>query len=352
MLGLIFTLDYEIHGNGQGCPMELMVDPTNRLMRLLESHGARLTIMADVAEIMRFADYRAATGRDDYHHEAIVHQLQDAVRRGHDVQLHLHSSYFNATHQSGRWRQDWTEYDFARLPYERMHWMVGTAKRWLERTLRVADAGYRCLAFRAANWSVAPAQRLSAALAAHDIVIDTSVFRDGRRDGLVTFDYGHAYSALAPWRASADDLCVRDESGPLWEVPIYAERRWLGAFLSPGRLVRAAQSRRHRLEGGPARPDRAHRRTGGRLSRLLGRHAWKADFNQCTGRQLVRALERADQAHGGADLPFVLIGHSKLFTPRNARSLAPLLAHAADRNERFHFDTLSGLAPRLVEASR
>ena len=55
--------------------------------------------MADVAEILKFKEYKEQFGRDDYHYEAIADQLREAIRRGHDVQLHLHSSYFNARHE-------------------------------------------------------------------------------------------------------------------------------------------------------------------------------------------------------------------------------------------------------------
>ena len=64
---LHFTLDYEIHGNGDGNPCNLMVEPTGRLMELLEKYGQKLTIMADVAEILAFKRYRSETGKDDFH---------------------------------------------------------------------------------------------------------------------------------------------------------------------------------------------------------------------------------------------------------------------------------------------
>src|SRR5690242_5223756 len=54
MLRVIFTSDYEIHGNGEGAPQALMVDNTHRNLQLFDEFGARLTIMADVAEIERF----------------------------------------------------------------------------------------------------------------------------------------------------------------------------------------------------------------------------------------------------------------------------------------------------------
>ena len=51
---VIFTLDYEIHGNGRGSPRKLMLEPTERMLALFDRYGARLTVMADVAEILRF----------------------------------------------------------------------------------------------------------------------------------------------------------------------------------------------------------------------------------------------------------------------------------------------------------
>ena len=115
MLQLVFTLDYEIHGNGDGCPLELMVEPTDRMLDLFDCYGAKLTIMAEVAEILRFREHAVTTGRDQFGYEAIVGQLRRAVASAHDVQLHLHPSYCRAVYRDGRWQQDYASYDLARL---------------------------------------------------------------------------------------------------------------------------------------------------------------------------------------------------------------------------------------------
>ena len=122
---LIFTLDYEIHGNGDGNPLSLMVEPTERLMKLLEKYGQKLTIMADVAEILSFRRYYEQTGRDDFHVLEIEDQLKEAVQRGHDVQLHIHSSWFKAEWNGKKWDQCIEEYNMAALPQERIDRMVG-----------------------------------------------------------------------------------------------------------------------------------------------------------------------------------------------------------------------------------
>lgn len=352
MLKVIFTLDYEIYGNGEGCPYELMVEPTRRMMDLFERHGAKLTIMADVAEILKFHEYKEQFGRDDYYYEAIAEQLREAVRRGHDVQLHLHASYFNARYENGRWHQDWSEYNFAGLPFERLNEVVRIGKQYLEGLLKPVDPKYECMAFRAANWAVSPSRNVVRALVQNGIRIDTSVFKYGRREGIVSFDYSDAPSEIEPWPVDEDDICRRNDAGKLIEVPIYCERRWIGAFLTPNRVQRVLMTRGHPIvteyqNGGDvaAKPAAPAMKVKKRLAMLTRRHAWKADFNQCTGRQLIRALERASLTHAGVhgELPFVLIGHSKQFTPSNERSLESFLRHVAQGHQKYQFGVFAGI---------
>ena len=105
-------------------------------------------------------------------------------------------------------------------------------------------------------------------------------------------------------------------------------------------------SRAHKLTNGNAGASMpGNNGTGGGLRRKLAlltkRHAWKADFNQCTGRQLVGALNRAAAAHdrNSECLPFVLIGHSKLFSPHNEKTLRPFLEAVRKDSGRFEFGT-------------
>ncbi len=350
MLKPIFTLDYEIHGNGDGCPHELMVEPTRRMLDQFDRYGAKLTIMADVAEILKFKEHKEQTGRDDFHYEAIAEQLRDAVRRGHDVQLHLHAGYFNAKHNGHGWQQDWSEYNFAGLPFSRMDHLVRVGKAFLEDLLKPVSPTYQCIAFRAANWSVSPSRNVVQVLIKNGITIETSVFKYGKRNGLVKFDYTNAHSDMIPWRVDEADVCLKNNEGKLIEVPIYCERRWLGAFLTPSRIYRAKLTRAHSVAddyrdasgAAPARKSLAGKLRD-KFTLLTQRQAWKADFNQCTGGQLIAALERAERKYAGlgGELPFVLIGHSKQFTPANERSIEPFLKFIQTASNRFRFANLN-----------
>jgi hypothetical protein len=355
MLKAIFTLDYEIHGNGEGCPYELMIEPTQRMLGLFDNYGSKLTIMAEIGEILKFKEYAEQHKKDDYHYHDIVSQLQNAVARGHDVQLHIHSSYFKATHNGRQWVQDWGEYDFAGLSLGRMRMMIKQGKAFLESILQPVNPHYRCMAFRAANWSVSPSKNVVKSLLDNGIEIDTSIFKYGRRTGLVTFDYSDAHSEIVPWPASEEDLCLKDNRSRLWEFPIYSEKRWIGAFLTANRVYRVFQGAPHRIASPSSDTASTEPMSPGRpaglpdkLSFLTKKHVWKADFNQCTGGQLIKALHRAERKTTGIsdDLPFVLIGHSKIFSRWNEQSLRPFLEHVARHSQRFGFGTFESFLKR------
>ena len=238
MFGNIFTLDYEIHGNGDGSPYELMVEPTERMLEQFNRYGAKLTIMADVAEIMKFKDYAQQTGSDLFHYQEIEKQLQTAIKDGHDVQLHIHPSYFNSRYENNKWFQDWSEYSLADLPFDRMDNIVRTCKNFLEDLLKPVNPAYKCNVFRSGNWSMVPSPNIIKSLIRNGIDIDTSVFKYGKRTGMVNFDYQDAFSDLIPWPVDEKEIIYRDPGGQLMEFPIYCENRRIWSFLTPNRFYR------------------------------------------------------------------------------------------------------------------
>ena len=275
------------------------------------------------------------------------------------MQFHVHPAYFNATPADGGWRQDYGEYDVATLPYERIDEILRMGKAYLEDLLRPVDPDYRCIAFRAANWSMHPSPAIVRALVENGFLIDSSVFKGGRRQGMVHFDYRHAHSEVVPWPVDPDDVCRMKPGGQLLEIPIYSESRRIHHFASANRVYRAVQGRLHPLpsEGLALAGDGDGGSSASPLHKALGilrgHHAWKLDFNQCSGRQLVAGLERVAQRHDapGRTLPVVLIGHSKTYNALNERTLEPFLAHVAARPDRFAFATFKDTLPSTAPAS-
>lgn len=336
---LLFTLDYEIHGNGDGNPWDLMVEPTGRLMDLLEEYGRKVTIMADIAEILAFKRYYAETGSDDFYVNDIESQLKDAVCRGHDVQLHIHSSWFKAKWDGKGWDQCMEEYNMAALPKARIDEMVGRCVEYLTDLLTPVDPDYKVWLFRAANWSMMPTESVYEVLLKYGIKADTSVYKGGIQGGAVSYNYSEAYHKLLNYPASAEDinrLAPENQSGVLTEYPIYTEMRPFWAFISPIRIFRMVRARFHRHKTSatsakvpPGANDQADNRKLS-LKAFFRKSPWKLDFNQATGRQLIAASKRIKKipVTDRDMVDVVLIGHSKSFLPYNEKTLERFLKWA------------------------
>jgi hypothetical protein len=337
---LHFTLDYEIHGNGDGNPWNLMVEPTGRLMDLLEKYSQKLTIMADAAEILAFKRYYSETGKDDFHVTEIESQLQDAIRRGHDVQLHVHSSWFNARWDGKGWDQCIEEYNMAVLPVERIDAMVGQCVSYLQDLLTPVKPDYKVWLFRAANWSMMPTENIYQVLLKHGITADTSVYKGGVQGGNVCYDYREAYHNLLNYPADARNInhrAPKDQSGIITEYPIYTEMRPFWSFVSPIRIFRMVRAKFHKHkhiapsdDPGKAEIDKADNRNLN-LKAFFRKSPWKLDFNQATGSQLIAASKRIKGLviEDRETVDVILIGHSKSFLPYNERTLEKYLKWAA-----------------------
>ncbi len=343
---LKFTLDYEIHGNGDGNPMDLMVNPTWRLMDLLEKYGQRVTIMADVAEILKFREYYEQTGDDKFGVVQIEEQLCDAIKRGHDVQLHIHSSYFNAVWDGKHWDQYIEEYNMAALPYQRINEMVGKCVCYLQNLLSPINPDYRCHIFRAANWSMMPTPAIYDALVNNGIDIDTSVYKGGMQVGNVNYDYTLAFDALYHYSASRLNINNFDPIGKITEYPIYCEMRPFWSFISILRIYRMLRAKFHKhkhvvtpaaaVSDNPNMYDK-HKLT---LKSFFTLSPWKMDFNQATSRQLCHAIDRIQNRSKYTEMDIVdivLIGHSKTFLPYNEKTLEPFLKYISSKEEVFKY---------------
>ena len=332
---LYFTLDYEIHGNGDGNPLCLMVEPTYRLMNMLEQCGQRVTIMADVAEILCFHRHWQQTGRDDFHVAEIEQQLCDAIRRGHDVQLHIHSSYFKAEWNGTHFDQCIEEYNMAALPYERINEMVGQCVEYLETLLKPIKSDYKVWLYRAANWSMMPTPILYKVLTEFGITHDTSVYKGGCQGGNVCYDYRYAYDNLLSYPASAKDINRYDANGTLVEMPIYTEMRPFWSFISPIRVFRMIRAKFHKHKHNESASVSTVQQVANKddnrklsLRSFFVKSPLKMDFNQVNGRGLIRMMKniirRAKHEHL-EHVDVILIGHSKTFVPYNEKTLRPFL---------------------------
>ncbi len=359
MFHIIFTLDYEIHGNGDGNPYKLMIEPTYRILNLFDRYGAKLTIMADVAEIIKFKEYKDKNKNDLYHYTSIIEQLHKALTSGHDVQMHIHSGYMNAKIDNYKLYVDWDEYNLALLKPERIDEIIKSCKNFLMSICLEVKKDYKCTVFRSANWSMQPTRNIYSGLVNNGFIIDTSVYKHGKQyTNHVKYNYTDAYDALLPWKADPEDICKRNDEGILWEIPIYCEYRHIIHFITFIRIYRFIRDKFHKhnkanivgnLEfnnGSINYPSKQSKNVISKYLSLFDKHlAWKLDFNQATGYQLINALKRIEMKYGNMnlDIPVILIGHSKSYIRHNEKTLEPFLRFIVDNPDKYRFSLFSDL---------
>jgi len=243
-IGLIFTLDYEIHGNGRGDFNSWAYFPTAQMLDVFDTYEAKLTIMAEMGHYWAMKKYENLFSNEIHLFET---QLKDAVRRGHDVQLHIHPQWIDAYFEKDRWYLDFSRRSIERLckNYEEAFYYLKKGQNDLENLLSPIDPNYQCRCFRAGYLQMQPSQNIIEALQNAGFVSDSSVQKGTvAKDNLRILDYSKAYSRYLPWKISPLEICNRDDSGRIVEFPILTERHILRK--TAARITRMMTSKRHR----------------------------------------------------------------------------------------------------------
>lgn len=297
MIECIFTLDYEIYGNGAGSLKDLVYEPASRLIGLFHRWDARFVAFVEAAELDRIE----ACGADP-HIDLVKTQVRDLDRAGFEIGLHLHPQWCNASRVGGRWVLDYSEYNLCTLSAPRISAIVSGALGYLR--CLVSRSHFTPLSFRAGNWLFQPTAPAASILAGYGIGLDSSVFRGGlqRNHGL---DYRGAPRDAYYWPFRAD-VTVPDPAGAWIEVPIHTE------MVPSWRIPAAKRLALGNSFGGAGQSP--IRRLNRALDFLRFRYPLKLDFCRMTAGQMAAMVARViekDRCEPGISRPIVAIGHTK-----------------------------------------
>lgn len=297
MIEFIFSIDYEIYGNGEGALRELVYEPARELKNIFDKTGSKLVIFVEVAELEKFEAY----GPDPVIID-VKQQVKEFYQHGHEIALHLHSQWCNASYKNDGWVLDYEEYNLCTLPSDRIAEIIDNALYYLRTTLDSPD--YTPISFRAGNWLFQPTEAAARALAARGIKIDSSVFKGGLQY-LYKLDYRSAIGNGYFWKFYAN-VNTPDPKGILLEIPIYTQMVPFWKIITSKRvgLQQKGSSEQDTIKGKLFRI----------LDRLRFRQPLKFDFCRMTITELTNMVDRIireDEADTASFRPIVAIGHTK-----------------------------------------
>ncbi|MDH3889667.1 MAG: hypothetical protein OEV49_01170 [candidate division Zixibacteria bacterium] len=251
-INLLITADYELFlGRNFFGHDEVLFGPAEQLMARCEGLGVGVTFFADVCSVWAHRRF----GLSDYA-DQFETQMQEAVKRGHDVQLHLHPHWLNSTWCEDRWqvatdRMYLAEFGFS-SDEEAAPAIIKRGVDYLHDLLRPETPEYRCAAFRAAGLALQPDERkLIAALLKLGIKIDSSIAKELVLDlDTIAIDYRRMPGA-ANWYLAPDCGIAQDAGAGLLEIPIATFK--CGLLSRLGFLSRRLRSVRMRRGAGISR---------------------------------------------------------------------------------------------------
>jgi SAM-dependent methyltransferase len=335
------TVDYE---TWQPIPPGRVIDweadilgPAERLMQLFESHKAPLTFFAEMGEYFWLERHQPRIAA------LIASQLQDAIRRGHDVQLHLHPNWLpelGARYENGNWSWDWSVRTLHDSPIDPTA-LIGRCKNMLESIARAVKSDYLVTCFRAGGYSAQPFDRIYDALRQSGIYCDSSVYAGGT-DAERKYDYTLAWSTHQPYLASRFDPQLKAPPGErsVIEIPIFAYERGRRWCLDGNEGARLADHffkyEKNRLFNSP--------RVSGGLATVAWRHL--SFVNWPVPRSLAYRLTEYGPAKELDNQYFVMVGHTKALLDFSAldRGLGRL------REDGCEFSSLSSIAREAYHA--
>jgi hypothetical protein len=332
VIDFVFTIDYEIYGNGTGALDELVYEPARRLKDLFQNYNARFVNFVEVSELEKIE----AAGTDAAI-DLVKKQIQDFHRDGFEIALHLHPQWANARYEQGRWTLDLSEYNLCTLPRTRIAEIVDSSLAYLRHAVDRPD--FTPLSFRAGNWLFQPTQTAASVLAEKGIKIDSSVFKGGLQRNH-RLDYRRASMNGYYWPFSCD-VNEPDPIGPWIEVPIHTD------MVPPWRM-RTPKRMAFKNQFGVARQSTRQKLTRA-FDFLRFRYPLKLDFCRMTFGELTTMMEKLiqkDAQEPETYKPIVAIGHTKDLT--DFSTVDALLTFL--RARKIDICTFKSVYPKLLSA--
>jgi hypothetical protein len=355
---VVFTDDWELWGDGSGDPEQIQFQPMRELVRIFNRHGLRASFYVEIMQQLSFRRFQ------DRHSELkVLADRWDAAaletfRQGHDIQMHLHPQWSNATYAGGRWQLSgsWSLLNHDPIGVKRM---LSEGKSYLENLLRGVDQNYRCLAFRAGHWCIAPSPFALSTLAGLGFTLDSSIVGGIRyRTSRAQLDYRNVEESFSPYYPSMEDARkVSTRPEPIVCVPThhvegqrfqYLRRDIKLAWQSIIKDNRALPSRNRTTD--ETTPSLL--RTGKKMvERYLIGETHISDISHLDYpllRQVMNDIRRQARKRGTRHAVAVLAGHSK-----DIRNFADIDCFLRDikRADDFCCVTLTQLAGKLADGS-
>jgi len=374
MIDIVITGDYELFGNGTGDIRHCLMNPTDDLLDICDKYGAKLTLFFEIVEYWAFkkTEGKGKPNRLNGIPSGLMeNQAKAAIKRGHDVQLHLHPQWLDSKYTNGGWRLNLDYWRLPNVPHGlgdfrdvlSLRGLLSKGKQDLEKMLRPVCPDYECVALRAGGHCIQPPGKVIQAMKDVGLLADSSVFKGGYvQEDPFGVDFRNAHSESTPWWADPEDInnALANGNDGILELPIYAVTRRPIERLNIRNILqwfkRRNRPRPPSCEGfpEPLQQGPEHNNLGALFKDLFKPVAVQWDYCARSDHEMWWFLKRFIEKTPDRDgyVPLVMIGHPKVFTNHTnfSRFLDRVVRSSWFQNGRIHFSTMRDAVKKAAAA--
>lgn len=320
MPSIIITVDYELPGNGSGDVRTSVIEPTERLLKILGSRNIKMTVFFEIEEFLTFKKYTNDLRRQLGYDPALLveEQLKKMVQAGHEIGLHIHPQWIGA-HYDGTdfmlFPENQCLYDVFKTEDEMTTYLNDRVTK-LKTLVKKYDSLSEITCFRAGGLALCPEKLTLSAIRSLGIKADSSVVAGLYRVGkAINVDYRNAPYSSGFWRIT-DNVCKEYPKGEIIEFPIYSIMKPEYKKLTINRIRKKFFNTGHpaaTIANGFA--EMALPKTPwGLFFHLFKKSPIKYDYCHMTSREMLSFFYNAEKENENRrKYPLTMIGHSKEF---------------------------------------
>ncbi len=227
MKTFILTIDYELSfGFDSGSVYECMIKPAGKLLDLLNEYNSSMTIFWDILHYYRLVELENEFPTLKSDRINIENQVGCFVKDGHDVQMHLHPHWLDASYEKNRWKFEYHRFRLQDLSIIEDSCDINTisgcitiAKETIEKFIRKTIPTYKVTTFRAGGYLIQPFGDIRKEFLKNNILIDSSVCPGlSLRNGSSSYNF-HGYPESSNYKFE-NDPSIPNNKGIFTEVPI------------------------------------------------------------------------------------------------------------------------------------
>jgi peptidoglycan/xylan/chitin deacetylase (PgdA/CDA1 family) len=176
---LLITFDYELFlGKKSGSVEKCVIEPTNRIIRILSKYNAKGIFFVDTAWLVNLKRIAANYSLANESYKKVVAQIQKLITEGHYVFNHLHPHWLDAQYipDTNEWDlSNHSLYRLSSLNHAQRDAIFAQTTEVLKEIITPVKPGYLAEGYRAGGWSIQPFDDFKPYFQKYGIKFDFSV---------------------------------------------------------------------------------------------------------------------------------------------------------------------------------